>query len=86
MIIIIPFIKILADCYRSCLESASDNGLKSIAFCCISTGEFHFPQKKAAKIAVATVTDFLQTDKRLERVVFNVFRQEDYDIYKRLLG
>ena len=76
----------LADCYRSCLESASDNGLKSIAFCCISTGEFHFPQKKAAKIAVGTVTDFLQTDKRLERVVFNVFRQEDYDIYKRLLG
>ena len=76
----------LAGCYRSCLESASDNGLKSIAFCCISTGEFHFPQKKAAKIAVATVTDFLQTDKRLERVVFNVFRQEDYDIYKRLLG
>lgn len=76
----------LADCYKSCLELASDKGLKSIAFCCISTGEFHFPQKKAAEIAVQTVIDFLQTDKRLEKVVFNVFKQEDYDIYKRLLG
>ena len=71
---------------RTVIDPVWNNGLKSIAFCCISTGEFHFPQKKAAKIAVATVTDFLQTDKRLERVVFNVFRQEDYDIYKRLLG
>lgn len=76
----------LADCYRSCLELAADNGLKSIAFCCISTGEFHFPQKKAAEIALQTVRDFLQTDRRIERVVFNVFKQEDYDIYKKLLG
>lgn len=76
----------LADCYRSCLELAADNGLKSIAFCCISTGEFHFPKKKAAEIAVQTVRDFLQTDQRIERVVFNVFKQEDYDIYKKLLG
>ncbi len=76
----------LADCYRSCMELAADNGLKSIAFCCISTGEFHFPQKKAAEIAVQTVADFLQTDERIERVIFNVFKQEDYDIYKRLLG
>ena len=76
----------LADCYKSCLELASDKGLKSVAFCCISTGEFHFPQRKAADIAVQTVTDFLQTDKRIERVIFNVFKQEDYDIYKRLLG
>ena len=76
----------LADCYKSCLELASDKGLKSVAFCCISTGEFHFPRRKAADIAVQTVTDFLQTDKRIERVVFNVFKQEDYDIYKRLLG
>lgn len=76
----------LADCYKSCLELASDKGIKSVAFCCISTGEFHFPQKKAANIAVQTVTDFLQTDERLEKVVFNVFKQEDYDIYKKLLG
>ena len=75
----------LADCYRSCLELASDQELRCIAFCCISTGEFHFPQEKAAEIAVQTVSDFLQTDKRLEKVVFNVFKQEDYDIYKRLL-
>lgn len=78
--------RLLADCYRSCMELAASNGLKSIAFCCISTGEFHFPQEKAAEIAVQTVIDFLQADKRIEKVVFNVFKQEDYDIYKRLLG
>lgn len=78
--------KQLKGCYRSCLELAADNKLKSVAFCSISTGEFHFPKRTAAEIAVQTVTDFLQTDKRLERVVFNVFTQEDYDIYKRLLG
>ena len=76
----------LADCYRSCLELAADNGLKSIAFCCISTGEFHFPQKKAAEIAVRTVTDYLNRASRIGKVVFNVFKQEDYDIYKGLLG
>ena len=76
----------LASCYRSCLQLAADKGLKSVAFCCISTGEFHFPQKKAAEIAVQTVTEFLQTDTQIEKVVFNVFKQEDYDIYKRMLG
>lgn len=76
----------LADCYKSCLELASGKGLRSIAFCCISTGEFHFPQKKAAEIAVQTVTEFLQTNAQIEKVVFNVFKQEDYDIYKKLLG
>lgn len=75
----------LADCYKSCLELAVDKGLKSVAFCCISTGEFHFPQKKAADIAVQTVTDFLRTDTRIEKVIFNVFKQEDYDIYKGIL-
>lgn len=78
--------KQLANCYRSCLELASAHGLKSIAFCCISTGEFHFPQEKAAEIAVQTVLDFLQTDTQIEKVIFNVFKQEDYDIYQRLLG
>ena len=76
----------LSDCYRSCLELAAGSGLKSIAFCCISTGEFHFPQEKAARIAVRTVTDFLQTDTRIEKVVFNVFKQGDYDIYRQILG
>ena len=76
----------LADCYKSCLELAADSGLKSIAFCCISTGEFHFPQKKAAEIAVQTVKDYLNSDTRIEKVVFNVFKQEDYDIYRELIG
>ncbi len=76
----------LSDCYRSCLKLAADSGLRSVAFCCISTGEFHFPQKRAAEIALQTVTDFLRTDERIEKVVFNVFQQEDYDIYQRLLG
>lgn len=75
----------LAGCYQSCMELAADHGLKSIAFCCISTGEFHFPQKKAAEIAVQTVTDFLQDNAQIEKVVFNVFKQEDYDIYKEIL-
>lgn len=78
--------KQLADCYRSCLQLAADRELTSVAFCCISTGEFHFPQKEAAKIAIQTVTDFMQADTRIEKVVFNVFKQDDYDIYKRLLG
>ena len=76
----------LADCYRSCLELAAEKSLISIAFCCISTGEFHFPQKKAAEIAVKTVTEFLNEDERIERVIFNVFKQEDYEIYRKLLG
>lgn len=76
----------LADCYRSCLELAAGYGLKSIAFCCISTGEFHFPQQKAAEIAVQTVTEFLKTDTGIERVVFNVFKESDYEIYRSLLG
>lgn len=76
----------LADCYKSCLELANEKQLKSIAFCCISTGEFHFPQKEAAEIAVKTVSDYLHTDTQIEKVIFNVFKQEDYHIYKRLLS
>lgn len=78
--------KQLADCYQACLKLASEHKLKSVAFCCISTGEFHFPQEKAAEIAVNTVTDYLQTDTQIEKVVFNVFKQEDYEIYNRLLN
>ena len=76
----------LASCYRSCLKLAVENDCRSIAFCCISTGEFHFPQKKGAEIAVQTVKDYLNTDTRIEKVVFNVFKQEDYDIYRELIG
>lgn len=76
----------LEDCYKACLELAADNGLKSVAFCCISTGEFHFPRKKAAEIAVHTVYEFMKSDSRIEKVIFNVFKQEDYEIYKGLLS
>lgn len=74
----------LASCYRSCLELLKQNGVKSAAFCCISTGEFHFPNKRAAEIAVGTVRDFLRSDPDIE-VIFNVFKDEDYEIYKRIL-
>lgn len=77
---------LLASCYRSCLELADQNGLKSIAFCCISTGEFHFPNDKAAQIAVQTVKDYkFQTNSEIE-VIFNVFKEVDYEIYRKLLG
>lgn len=76
----------LSDCYRACLLLAGEKGLKSIAFCCISTGEFHFPQERAAEIALETVRDFLRADRRIERVVFNVFKEEDEKIYRKLLG
>ena len=72
----------LKSCYLSCLKLAEKSGLKSIAFCCISTGEFHFPNKLAAEIAVATVDRYLSGSK-LERVVFNVFKNEDLNIYKK---
>lgn len=74
----------LESCYNSCLEIAVRNNVKSIAFCCISTGVFGFPQKKAAEIAVKTVRNF-RKDHSIE-VIFNVFRQDDYDIYSGLLG
>lgn len=76
----------LKSCYESCLNLAKENKLKSIALCCISTGEFHFPNDKAAKIAVDTVGEFLDNNKEIERVIFNVFKGEDYKIYEKLLG
>lgn len=76
---------LLAACYRSCLELAEQNNLKSIAFCCISTGEFHFPNDKAAEVAIQTVKEFKeQTHSEIE-VIFNVFKKLDYDIYRKLL-
>ena len=77
--------ELLASCYRSCLELAEQNELKSIAFCCISTGEFHFPNDKAAQIAVETVKKYKeQTHSEIE-VIFNVFKELDYNIYRELL-
>lgn len=76
----------LAGCYRSCLELAAERGLSSVAFCCISTGEFHFPNQEAAEIAVKTVTEFLQHNTAIQRVIFNVFKDIDLQIYRNLLG
>lgn len=76
---------LLADCYRSCLNLAAAYDLKSIAFCCISTGEFRFPNELAAEIAIQTVKDYQQKKQNGLEVVFNVFKDKDYEIYKRLL-
>ena len=77
----------LASCYRNIMACADENGLESIAFCCISTGEFRFPNKLAAEIAVKTVSDYLSThpNTSLKHIVFNVFKDIDKDIYQRLL-
>ena len=77
--------KLLASCYRSCLHLAAEHGLKSVAFCCISTGEFHFPNAAAAEIAVREVRSFLAHDSTIERVIFNVFKDEDRVLYEGLL-
>ena len=77
--------KLLASCYRSCLELAAAHGLKSIAFCCISTGEFHFPNELAAEIAIRTVKTYQQQNPNRMEVIFNVFKDCDYEIYKKLL-
>lgn len=76
----------LASCYRSCLELAAEHGLESVAFCCISTGEFHFPNREAAEIAVATVAGLLRRDTSIKKVIFNVFKDIDAQIYRQLLG
>ena len=79
--------KLLASCYTSCLNLASQHQLESIAFCCISTGEFHFPNDRAAEIAIRTVRDWLMRhpSSTVTKVVFNVFKNEDLAIYRSLL-
>lgn len=77
--------ELLASCYRSCLELAKENGIKSIAFCCISTGVFMFPNQRAAEIAVGTVRDYLDRAGSGIKVIFNVFKDIDYLFYKNLL-
>ena len=80
--------KQLAQCYRSCLDLAAENGCENIAFCCISTGVFMFPQDKAAEIAVKTVKQWLQDHPGscMKRVIFNVFKDSDLRIYRNLLS
>ena len=76
----------LADCYRNTLDLCAENGLRSVAFCCISTGVFCFPNKRAAAIAVGTVSKWLDEHKgRIDRVIFNVFKDEDKAYYEKLL-
>ena len=78
--------ELLASCYRNCLELAVKNGIKSVAFCCISTGEFHFPNELAAEIAVSTVRTFIKNHPESEiKVVFNVFKDSDFNIYRKIL-
>lgn len=77
--------ELLASCYESCLELAERKGVRSIAFCCISTGEFHFPNDKAAEIAVRTVKKYREQNHSDMEVIFNVFKDNDYRIYEKLL-
>ena len=76
----------LANCYRNTLDLCAEHGLRSVAFCCISTGVFHFPNQRAAEIAVKTVSRWLDDHKgRIDRVIFNVFKDEDKAYYEKLL-
>ncbi len=77
--------ELLASCYRSCLGLAERYSVKSIAFCCISTGEFHFPNDRAAEIAVETVKEYQAQNQSDIQVIFNVFKDVDYQIYRNLL-
>ena len=76
----------LASCYRSCLDLAAGHGLRSIALCCISTGEFAFPQQEAAEIAVQTVQAWLDRHGAEMAVIFNVFTDVDETAYRKLLA
>ncbi|MCI5958978.1 MAG: protein-ADP-ribose hydrolase [Lachnospiraceae bacterium] len=77
--------ELLASCYRECLKLAAANGVQSIAFCCLSTGVFRFPQQRAAEIATDTVKQFFEKDNRIQKVIFNVFQDKDLEIYNRIL-
>lgn len=77
----------LENCYQNILECCIENGIRTIAFCCISTGEFHFPNDEAARIAVKTVVQFLAgQEQKFDRIIFNVFKDEDKKIYERIMG
>ena len=76
---------ILASCYTSCLNLAAENGLESLAFCCISTGVFMFPNQRAAEIAVETVRNWLNKTGSDMKIIFNVYKDQDLHIYRRLL-
>ena len=78
--------KDLADCYANTLDMCLENGLRSVVFCCISTGVFHFPNQRAAEIAVQTTKKWIsEHGGAVDRIIFNVFKDTDRDIYERLL-
>ena len=77
----------LADCYANVLDLCAENRLRSVAFCCISTGVFRFPPERAAQIAVRTVREWLGAHEgQMDRVIFNVFTERDRELYERILG
>lgn len=76
----------LKSCYKSCLKIADENNVESIAFCCISTGVFGFPNQRAAEIAIETVINYKRTTDSKIKVIFNVFKKEDEKLYRKLLG
>ncbi len=78
--------QLLADCYRSCLDLAAEKGLESVAFCCISTGEFHFPRPLAGRIAVDTVRAWRRRHHSEMKVIFNVFGEANTAVYRELFG
>lgn len=76
----------LKNCYLNVLKCCAEHKIRSVAFCCISTGEFHFPNDEAARIAVETVTEFLnEHSAKFDRVIFNVFKDVDRDLYEKEL-
>ena len=78
--------ELLRSCYHSCLALADEYKLNSVSFCCISTGEFHFPNDKGAKIAIETVSEYKKQTNSKIKVIFNVFKNSDYEIYREYLG
>lgn len=77
---------LLQSSYQSCLELAAEQGLCSVVFCCISTGVFGFPKEEAACIAIQTAMAFLQKDTSIQKIVFNVFKEEDKLLYQKILS
>lgn len=77
---------LLAKCYYNCLALATQYKMDSVAFCCISTGEFHFPPEEAAEVAAQVVQEYLSENSFPHKVIFNVFKDSDYAIYKQILG
>ena len=76
----------LRNCYENTLDMCRDNGLGTVAFCCISTGVFHFPNERAARIAVAAVNRWVENNRgAMDRIIFNVFKDEDREYYEQFI-